>query len=82
MNVGQDPVVTLRVTNSDWVDLGILPRTLSVTTSCHSGISVRSLLNTSTDRKQVPPGLLFFPLSLAFVVDGLASSAGFRTIGA
>ena len=54
---------------------------LSVITSCYSGISVRSLLNTSTDCKQVPPGLLFFPLSLAFVVDGLASSAGVRTIG-
>ena len=37
---------------------------------------------TSTDRKQVPLGLLSFPLSLAFVVDGLASSAGVQTIGA
>ena len=64
MNVEQDPVVTLRY------KLGLGWPGRFATHFCLSpllaimGSQLWSLLMTSTDRKQVSPGLLFFPLSL------------------
>ena len=50
------------------VDLGwciaALHSLLSITTSCQLAILVRSLLIRSTHRRDVPPGLLFFPVGL------------------
>ena len=56
---------------TDWdmaADLGwciaALHSLLSITISCQSAILIRSLLIRSTHCKDVPPGLLFFPLGL------------------
>ena len=68
MDVGQDPNSLPRHRFGLGVDLGwwIASRhtSLSVTTSCQFGIPRMSWLMRSTHRKQVPPGLLFFPLGL------------------